>query len=91
MPQFKFALSHVAKDENTDDVGKTALLPPKSERREVSMDLIVMSGWKSEDYSAPAKESVSLVGKSMGLPKTTSGGFALHTPRVGQMELETPP
>ena len=52
---------------------------------------MVTSGWKSKDYSAPAEESVSLVGKSTVLPETTSGGFAPHTAGVGQMKLEAPP
>ena len=76
---------------STEDVGKTALVPEKEEKGELSMGLMVTSGWKSKDYSAPAEESVSLVGKSTGMPETTSGGFAPHTAGVGQMKLEAPP
>ena len=32
-----------------------------------------MSGWKSEDYLASVEESVSLVGKSTGMPEASSG------------------
>ena len=31
--------------------------------------------WKATDFSAPAQESISLVGKSTGMPSATSGGF----------------
>ena len=44
-----------------------------------------------KDYSVPIKESVSLVGKSTGMPGTTSGGFAPQIAGVGQMKLEAPP
>ena len=55
------------------------------------MGLMLTSGYKSKDYSASVEESVSLVGKSTGMPATTSGGFAPHTAGVGQMKLEAPP
>ena len=70
---------------------KTALVPEKEEKGELSLGPMVTSGWKSKDYSAPAEESVSLVGKSMVLPETTSGGYAPHTAGVAQMKLEAPP
>ena len=70
---------------------KQALVPEKEEKGELSLGPMVTSGWKSKDYSAPAEESVSLVGKSTVLPETTSGGFAPHTAGVGQMKLEAPP
>ena len=55
------------------------------------MGPMVTSGEKSKDYSAPTEESVSLVGKSIGMPATTSRGFAPQTAGVGQMKLEAPP
>ena len=55
------------------------------------MGPMVTSGWKSKDYSAPAKETISLVGKSTGMPEATSGGFIPQTVGVGQMKLEAPP
>ena len=90
-PQFKFTWGHVAEDGSTEDMGKMALVPQKEEKGELSMGPMVTSGWKSKDYSAPAQESVSLVGKSTGMLETTSGGFAPQTAGVGQMKLETPP
>ena len=39
------------------------------------MGPMVSSGWKSKDYSVPVEESVSLVGKSTGMPEATLGGF----------------
>ena len=53
----------------------------KEEKGELSLGPMVTSGWKSKDYSAPAEESVSLVGKSTVLPETTSGG--LHPTLLG--------
>ena len=91
VPEFKFGGSFMAGDVSTDDLGKTALMPQKGEKGELSMGPMVTSGEKSKDYSAPAEESVSLVGKSTGMPATTSGGFAPHTAGVGQMKLEAPP
>ena len=72
-PQFKFAWGHAAEDGSTEDIGKTALVPQKEEKGELSLGPMVTSGWESKDYSAPAKESVSLVCKSTGMPGTTSG------------------
>ena len=90
-PQFKFTWGHAVEDGSIEDVGKTALVPPKEEKGELSFGPMVALGWKSKDYSAPAEESVSLVGKSTGMPETTSGGFAPQTVGVGQMKLEAPP
>ena len=61
------------------------------EKGGLSMGPMISSGWKSKDYSVPVEESVSLVGKSTGIPETTSGGFAPHIVGVGQMKLEAPP
>ena len=80
----------MAGDVSTENVGKTALVPPKAEKGELLMGPMVMSGWKSKDYSVPVEESVSLVGKSTGMPETTSGGFAPQTVGVGRMKLEAP-
>ena len=75
---------------STEDMGKTALVPPKEEKGELSMGPMVTSGEKSKDYSALAKESVSLVGKSTGMPATTSGSFAPQATGLGQLKLEAP-
>ena len=56
----------------------------------LSMGPMVTSRWKSKDYSAFAEESILLVGKSTGMPETTSGGFAPQTAGVDQMKLEAP-
>ena len=45
------------------------------EKGELSMGPMVTSGWQSKDYSVPVEEFVLLVGKSMGMPGATSGGF----------------
>ena len=82
-PPFTFGGSFVAGHGDTDDMGKTALCHKKKKKGELSLGLMVTSGWKSKDYSAPVEESVSLVGKSTVLPETTSGGFAPYTARVG--------
>ena len=74
-PQFKFGGSFVAAHGGTDDMGKTALMPQKEEKGELSLGPMVASGWKSKDYSAPAEESVSLVGKSTVLPEDHLRGF----------------
>ena len=55
------------------------------------MGSMVMSGWESKDYSTPIEETLSLVGKSMGMPTATSGGFVPQIAGVGQMKLEAPP
>ena len=81
----------MAGDVSIENVGKTALVPQKEEKGELSLGPMVASGWESKDYSALAEESVSLVGKSTGMPAITSTGFAPHTAGVGQMKLEAPP
>ena len=55
------------------------------------MDPMVTSRWKSKDCLALVEESVSLVGKSTGMPETTSRDFAPQTAGIGQMKLEAPP
>ena len=90
-PEFKFGGSFMAGHGSTEEMGKTALVPQKEEKGELSMGPMVTSGEKSKDYSASIDESVSLVGKSTGMPMTTSGGFAPQTAGVGQMKLEAPP
>ena len=71
---------------------KTAPTASKTEEKgELSMGPMISSRWKSKDYSVPVEESVSLVGKSTGMPKATSGGFAPQTTGVGQIKLEAPP
>ena len=53
---------------------KTAPAASKTEEKgELSMGLMISSGWKSKDYTVPVEESVSLVGKSMGLPGPPQG------------------
>ena len=83
VPKFKFGGSFVAGDGSTKNVEKTTLVPQKEEKGELSMGPMVTSGWKSKDYSDPVEESISLVGKSMGKPETTAGGFAAQTAGVG--------
>ena len=71
---------------------KTAPAASKTEEKGgLSMGPMISSEWKSKDYSVPVEESVLLVGKSMGIPEATSGGFIPQTPWVGQMKLEGPP
>ena len=36
-----------------------------------------------KDYSVPVEETISLVGKSTGMPEATSGGFTPQTVGVG--------
>ena len=55
------------------------------EKGGLSMGPMISPGWKSKDYSVPVEESVSLVGKSTGMPETTSGGFTPQTIGVGQI------
>ena len=86
-PQFTFGGSFLAGHGSTEDM-EMALVPEKGEKGEMSLGPMVTSGWKSKDYSAPAEESISLVGKSTVLPETTSRGFVPHTAGVGQMKLE---
>ena len=82
----------MAGDGGAEEVKKTAPAANKTEEKgEMSMGPMVTSGWKSKDYSALAEETISLVGKSTGMPEATSGGFLPHTVGVGQMKLEAPP
>ena len=74
-PQFTFGGSFVAGHGSTEDMEKTALVPEKEEKGELSLGPMVMSGWKSKDYSALAEESVLLVGKSTVLPESHLRGF----------------
>ena len=60
-------------------------------KRGLSMGPMVTSRWQAKGCSALAKEIVSLVGKSMGMPMATSGCFRPLIARVGQMKLEAPP
>ena len=90
-PQFTFGGSFTAGHGSTEDMGKTALVPQKKEKGELSLGPMVMSGWESKDYSVPVEESISLVGKSTGMPVTTLGVVAPHTAGVGHMKLEAPP
>ena len=86
--------SKVYTHDGEDIVIKKNMAPAPSkteEKGELSMGPMVSSGWESKDYSVPVEESVSLVGKSTGMPEATSGGFAPQTVRVGQMKLEAPP
>ena len=45
----------MAGDISIESMGKMALVPPKEEKGELSMGLMVMSGEKSKDYSALLK------------------------------------
>ena len=72
--------------------GDDIVIEKKTEEKGgLSMGPMVTSGWESKDYSAPTQETVSLVGKSTGMPMATSGGFVPQAVVVGQMNLETPP
>ena len=61
------------------------------EKGGLSMGPKVTSGWESKGYSAPTKETVLLVGESIGMPMATSRGFVPQTFGVGHMKLEAPP
>ena len=53
-----------------------AFVPQKTEQiGKLSLDPMVETSWKSTDYSAPAEESISLVGKSIVMLRATSGGL----------------
>ena len=91
IPKFKFARSSMARDGGTEEVKEIAFAPPKIKKRRLSMDPVVDSSRKSTDYSAPTEESISLVGKSIGMSSATSRGFTPQTVGVGQMKLEAPP
>ena len=54
------------------------------------MDPIVESSWLSKDYLAPIEETISLVGKMVEMPGTTSGGFTPQIVGVCQMKLDGP-
>ena len=82
-PQLKFTWGHAAENGSTEDMGKMALVPQKEEKGQLSLGPMVMSGWELKDYSTLVEESVSLVGKSTGMPETTSRGFALEVGESG--------
>ena len=91
IPKFKFGGSFMAGDGGAEEVKKTTFVHHKEEQKgKLFMDPIVESSWKSTNYSAPAKESISLVGKFMGMPSAISRGFAPQAAGVGQMKLEAP-
>ena len=78
--KFKFGKSFMAEDIGAEEVNKMAFVPEKIEQKgKLSMEPMVESSWKSIDYSAPAEESISLVGKYMGMTSTTSSGFTPQT------------
>ena len=82
----------MAEDDGTKEEKKMALMPLKIEQKgKLPMDPMVEYSWKLKDYSTPIEESISLVGKSMGMVEVTSGGFAPQVVGVGQMKLEAPP
>ena len=90
--EFKFGGRFIARDGGAEEVKKMAFVPHKEEQKgRLSMDPMVESSWKSTDYLAPAEESILLVGKSIGMPSTTSGGLASQIVGIGQMKLEAPP
>ena len=75
-PEFKFAESFMAGDGGGEEVEKTAFVPHKEERKgKLSQDPRVETSWKLTDFLGPAKELISLVGKSTGMPNNTSGCF----------------
>ena len=90
--EFKFGKGYMAEDDGTKDVMKTAFVPQQIEqKKKLSMDPMVESSWKSKDYLATAKESISLVGKSTRMLDVTSGGFVPQVAGVRPMKLEGPP
>ena len=71
--------SKVYAQEGEDIVIDKKMVPTTKQTEEkggMSMGPMVTSGWESKDYLAPGKETISLVGKSMGMPEATLGGFA---------------
>ena len=83
MPKFKFAENYMDKDASTEEVGKLAFVPFNLEKGKLSIGRMVGSRWESKDYSFPTRETISLVGKSMGMLGAASGGFRPQTTRVG--------
>ena len=79
--KFKFAKDEAATNVDTDEIGKTAFVSINPEKGKMSMGQMVELGWKSMGYSAPAGETISLVGKSTGMLDATSGG--LHPRMLG--------
>ena len=63
---------------------KTAPAANKTEEKGgFSMGPMLTSGWKSRDYSAPAAETISLVGKSTSVREANLGGFVPQTAGLG--------
>ena len=50
------------------------------------MDSMVDFSLRTKEYSIPVEATISLVGKSLEMPRTTLGGFTPWTPGVGQMK-----
>ena len=72
----------MVEDNCTEDVKKMVFVLQKIEQKgKLSVDPMVESSWKSKDYLAPTKESISVVGKSTGMPEVTSRGFASQAAR----------
>ena len=71
---------------DTADEGKIAPVASKTKKRKLTMDPMVESSWLSKKYSTPVEETVLLVGKSTGMPSTTSGGFTPQIVGVDQMK-----
>ena len=70
--------------EDTEEEEEMAPLAIKTEQKgKLSINPMVEFSWKSKDYLAPAKETMSLVSKSAGMLEVTSGGFVPQASRVG--------
>ena len=83
----------MAGDGGAEERKGTAFVAPKEEQKgKLSIDPMVEGvPWMSTYFSAPAEESISLVGKSTGMPSATLRGFAPESVGIGQMKLEAQP
>ena len=73
--------SKVYVQEGEDIVIEKKIAPAATKTKEkggIFLGPMVLLGWKSMAYSAPTKETISLVGKSTGMPGGHLRGF--HTP-----------
>ena len=76
MPKFKFAEGCAVEDVSSEDVGEMAFAPFKTDKGKLLVGSMVELGWKLKNYSALARDTISLVGKSTGVLEVTLGSFA---------------
>ena len=68
-----------------------ALAPSKNEEKgKLQWIMSLRLFWLSKEYSAPMEDTVVLVGKSVYILGTTSGGFTPPIAGGGPMKPETP-